>query len=62
MSLKLILRGFKTVYIPNNPILYIYREEDSLSRIKDKRLKKEVEREARLMRSLYLKILSQNSQ
>jgi len=62
VSLKLILRGFKTVYIPNNPILYIYREEDSLSRIKDKRLKKEVEREARLMRSLYLKILSQNSQ
>ncbi|MEM0001251.1 MAG: glycosyltransferase family 2 protein [Desulfurococcaceae archaeon] len=60
VSLKLILKGFKTVYIPNNPILHIYRE-DSLSRIKDKRLKKEMMREVELMRSLYLKMLSQNS-
>lgn len=56
VGLKLVLNGFKSLYIPNNPILHIYRKE-SLSRTKDE----SVEREAMLMKSFFLKLISQRS-
>lgn len=55
-GLKLILNGFKSIYIPSNPILHIHREE-SLSRTKDISLRGEAE----LMKALYLKMLLHNS-
>lgn len=54
-GLKLVLSGFKAIYIPNNPISHLHRKE-SLSRTKDKSLKKETD----LMKALYSKLLLQS--
>jgi len=48
-----VLKGFDTIYVPNNPILHMVRGE-SLSRTKDyDRVKKELE----VMKSLYRGLL-----
>lgn len=59
VGLKLVLSGFKSMYIPSNPVLHIYREE-SLSRAK--RFEDEVAREVDLMKSLYAKLISSTTQ
>ncbi|MEM3104160.1 MAG: glycosyltransferase family A protein [Candidatus Bathyarchaeia archaeon] len=58
-GLKLVLSGFKSIYIPNNPILHIYREE-SLSRTKS--CKEELIIEIALMKYLYTKLLARSAQ
>lgn len=52
-GLKLVLRGYKSVYVPNNPTLHIYRT-DSLSRTRLRESIGEIE----LMRSLLLRLLA----
>jgi len=52
-GLQLVLKGFDTIYVPNNPILHMVRGE-SLSRTKDyDKVKKELE----VMKSLYRGLL-----
>ncbi|MEM0079632.1 MAG: glycosyltransferase [Nitrososphaerota archaeon] len=53
VGLKLVLNGFKSVYIPSNPVLHIYRGE-SLSRTERRG---EVATEIALTKSLYAKLL-----
>jgi glycosyltransferase involved in cell wall biosynthesis len=56
VGLQLIIRGYKSIYDPSNPILHIVHE--SLSRTVDKRIKKEIKTEFRIMKSLYLKLIN----
>jgi len=51
-GLQLILRGFDTIYVPDNPVLHIVRE--SLSRVRDRR---ELEAEIEVMRGLFAELL-----
>jgi len=51
-ALQLILKGFDTIYVPNNPVLHITHE--SLSRTRNKR---DLETEIKVMRSLFAKLL-----
>jgi len=51
-ALQLILRGFDTVYVPDNPVLHIVRE--SLSRVRNRR---ELEAEIEVMRGLFAELL-----
>jgi GT2 family glycosyltransferase len=52
VGLQLIIKGYESIYHPNNPILHIVRE--SLSRTIDKEFKNEFE----IMKSLYLKLIN----
>jgi len=52
-ALQLVLKGFDTIYVPNNPVLHITRSE-SLSRT---RYREELKREFEIMRSLYKELL-----
>jgi glycosyltransferase involved in cell wall biosynthesis len=52
-TLQLILKGFDTIYVPNNPVLHITRSE-SLSRT---RYREELKREFEIMKSLYRELL-----
>jgi glycosyltransferase involved in cell wall biosynthesis len=52
-GLQIILKGFDTIYVPNNPVLHIARSE-SLSRT---RYKEELKREFKIMRGLYKELL-----
>jgi len=51
-ALQLILRGFDTIYVPDNPVLHIVRE--SLSRIRNRR---ELEAEIEVMKRLFAELL-----
>jgi len=51
-ALQLILRGFDTIYVPDNPVLHILRE--SLSRVRNRR---ELETEAEVMKMLFAELL-----
>jgi len=51
-AIQLILRGFDTIYVPNNPVLHIVRE--SLSRVRNRR---EVEAEIEVMKKLFAELL-----
>jgi len=51
-ALQSILRGFDTIYVPDNPVLHIAHE--SLSRV---RSKQEVEAEIEVMRGLFAELL-----
>jgi len=51
-ALQLILRGFDTIYVPDNPVLHIVHE--SLSRVRDKR---ELETEIEVMRGLFAELM-----
>ncbi|MEM3907929.1 MAG: glycosyltransferase, partial [Nitrososphaerota archaeon] len=53
VGLKLVLNGFKSVYIPSNPVLHVHRKE-SLSRTERRG---EIATEVALMKSLYAKLL-----
>jgi len=53
-GLQLLLKGFETVYIPNNPVLHIARGE-SLSRAKHGR--GELEKESEIMKEFYKVLL-----
>ncbi|MDW8083048.1 MAG: glycosyltransferase family A protein [Sulfolobales archaeon] len=53
VALQLILEGYKSIYIPNNPVLHIHREE-SLSRA---RRRDELRLEMNLMKHYYVKLL-----
>jgi glycosyltransferase involved in cell wall biosynthesis len=52
-ALQLVLEGFDTIYVPNNPVLHIARSE-SLSRT---RYREELKMEFEIMRSLYKELL-----
>jgi glycosyltransferase involved in cell wall biosynthesis len=52
-ALQLVLKGFDTIYVPNNPVLHIARSE-SLSRT---RYREELKREFEIMKSLYRGLL-----
>jgi hypothetical protein len=52
-TLRLILKGFDAVYVPNNPVLHITRSE-SLSRT---RYREELKREFEIMKSFYKELL-----
>ncbi|MGB9614545.1 MAG: glycosyltransferase [Fervidobacterium sp.] len=52
VGLQLIVKGYESVYVPDNPIQHIIRK--SLSRIKDKEIKIEL----RIMESLYSKLIN----
>jgi len=52
-GLQLILKGFDTVYVPNNPVLHIARSE-SLSRT---RYKEDLKKEFEIMKGLYRELL-----
>jgi len=52
-ALQLVLKGFDTIYVPNNPVLHIIRSE-SLSRT---RYREELKREFEIMKSLYKELL-----
>lgn len=52
VGLQLIMKGYESVYVPDNPILHIIRE--SLSRTKDEEIKMEL----RIMESLYFKLIN----
>jgi glycosyltransferase involved in cell wall biosynthesis len=52
-ALQLVLEGFDTIYVPNNPVLHIARSE-SLSRT---RYREELKREFEIMKSLYKELL-----
>jgi len=52
-ALQLILKGFDTIYIPNNPVLHIARSE-SLSRTK---YGEELKKEFKIMKNLYRELL-----
>jgi glycosyltransferase involved in cell wall biosynthesis len=52
-ALQLVLKGFDTIYVPNNPVLHIMRSE-SLSRT---RYREELRREFKIMKSLYRELL-----
>jgi len=54
-GLQLVLRGLDTIYVPNNPVLHIAREE-SLSRTRDKTSKAE----HYIMRTLFKELLSKH--
>jgi len=51
-GLQLILRGFDTIYVPDNPVIHIVRE--SLSRVRNRR---ELEAEIEVMRSLIRELI-----
>jgi len=51
-ALQLVLRGFDTIYVPDNPVLHIVRE--SLSRVRDRRV---LEAEIEVMRMLFAELL-----
>jgi len=52
VGLQLIMKGYESVYVPDNPILHIIHE--SLSRTKDERVKIE----CMVMRSLYSRLIN----
>jgi glycosyltransferase involved in cell wall biosynthesis len=52
-ALQLVLKGFDTIYIPNNPVLHIARGE-SLSRT---RYREELKKEFEIMKGLYRELL-----
>ncbi|MGB9622305.1 MAG: glycosyltransferase family 2 protein, partial [Candidatus Bathyarchaeia archaeon] len=52
VGLQLILKGWESIYVPDNPILHIIHE--SLSRTKDEKVKIE----HMVMRSLYFTLIS----
>jgi glycosyltransferase involved in cell wall biosynthesis len=52
VGLQLIMKGYESMYVPDNPILHIIRE--SLSRTRDEEIKMEL----RIMKSLYIKLIS----
>jgi glycosyltransferase involved in cell wall biosynthesis len=52
-ALQLILEGFDTIYVPNNPVLHIARSE-SLSRTK---YEEELKKEFKIMKNLYRELL-----
>jgi glycosyltransferase involved in cell wall biosynthesis len=52
-ALQLILKGFDTIYVPNNPVLHTVRGE-SLSRT---RYREELKREFEIMKNLYRELL-----
>jgi glycosyltransferase involved in cell wall biosynthesis len=52
-ALQLVLEGFDTIYIPNNPVLHIARSE-SLSRT---RYREELKKEFEIMKGLYRELL-----
>jgi len=54
-ALQLILKGFDTIYVSDNPVLHIVHE--SLSRVRNKR---ELETENKVMRELLAKLLAKN--
>jgi hypothetical protein len=54
-GLQIILKGLDTIYIPNNPVLHIAREE-SLSRTRDKTAKAEYH----VMRTLFKELLNKH--
>jgi len=51
-TLQLILRGFDTIYVPDNPVLHIAHE--SLSRVRNRR---ELEAEIEVMKKLFAELL-----
>ncbi|MEM1725296.1 MAG: glycosyltransferase family 2 protein, partial [Thermoplasmata archaeon] len=53
-GLQLIMKGLDMIYVPNNPVLHIYRKE-SLSRTE--KHKEQVLIEKTLMKSLYTKLI-----
>jgi glycosyltransferase involved in cell wall biosynthesis len=53
LALQLVLEGFDTIYIPNNPVLHIARSE-SLSRT---RYREKLKREFEIMKGLYRELL-----
>jgi hypothetical protein len=55
-ALQLVLKGFDTIYVPNNPVLHIARSE-SLSRTK---YGKELKRAFGIMKRLYRNLLLMN--
>jgi glycosyltransferase involved in cell wall biosynthesis len=52
-ALQLVLEGFDTIYVPNNPVLHIARRE-SLSRT---RYREELKREFEIMKGFYRELL-----
>jgi Glycosyl transferase family 2. len=54
-ALQVVLKGFDLIYVPNNPVLHIMRNE-SLSRTKRK---EELRREFEVMRQLYVELFHQ---
>jgi hypothetical protein len=52
-ALQLVLKGFDTIYVPNNPVLHIMRSE-SLSRT---RYREELKKEFKIMKGLYRELL-----
>jgi len=55
-ALQLFLKGFDSIYVPNNPVLHIARD-DSLSRIRNT---EELLRELDVMRLLYKELLEKH--
>jgi len=51
-ALQLILKGYDTIYVPDNPVLHIVRE--SLSRVRNRR---ELEAEIEVMKRLFSELL-----
>lgn len=57
VGLQLVLKGWRSIYVPNNPILHIFRKE-SLSRGIDEKTKKE---EIKVMKSAISELIQQSS-
>ena len=55
-ALQLVLKGFDTIYVPNNPVFHITRRE-SLSRTM---YREELKREFEIMKSLYMELLQRH--
>ena len=55
LGLQCLLKGYDSVYVPDNPILHIVRE--SLSRVSNRKAKSEILREKKIMAELYKELL-----
>lgn len=55
LGLQLILKGYETIYVPDNPVLHIIHE--SLSKTRYKEVKREFRREMEFMSTLYMKLI-----
>ena len=53
-GLQLILKGYNSIYVPNNYVYHIYRE--SLSRV-DRKLKEALKKEEEIVKSKIIELL-----
>jgi len=58
LGLQLILKGYETIYVPDNPVLHIIHE--SLSKTRYKEVKREFRREMEVMSTLYMKLIQRS--